>query len=584
MKKKCLLLAISALLVVGLFCAPVGAAYSDTDGHWAQATISSWQAQGLLDSFASDSFQPNAPITRAEANQLINAVKSTSDDTASSELMTRQDVFVLLTTAFGLDTSNTAIPAFTDGDKVASWAVGSVNALTKAGVLSGYEDGSVGSINSVTRAEMITLLDRLVSLPSTLAGLDLVDSAHLVDFQFNADTKSYAVEVFEDVYGIQFTPKIEGAGAVTVTMSGSGIETTTEKVFAGGLFELKLNQAREANITGASTGLNVRGMEDDCDYVVTITDTAGNTYTINVHRPGSYKLVEKFVENPDGDDDGQYGTYGSKYTLYQKLEAKTTSGETRYMPYYLYLPEDFDPNAKYPVMIVPHGAGQFRNASDDVLIRTAQATSMVHYGKKCILIVPQGNDQFLGANGIDSTEEKSGWTITGSLKLNEYGEAVMDVLESLFDGTNPYSKDIKVDKDRIYVMGGSAGGAGASAFLYTYPDVFAAGIIVCPAILTDTEARAADVAQAVAEYNIPVYLVHSKADGGPGGVKFATSEAIVAEFEKLGYTNYKTVFFEGDSYTEFDEGDYYLQPNAHFSWVPFMDNEENLDWLLSQSK
>lgn len=69
-----------------------------------------------------------------------------------------------------------------------------------------------------------------------------------------------------------------------------------------------------------------------------------------------------------------------------------------------------------------------------------------------------------------------------------------------------------------------------------------------------------------------------------GGVKFATSQAIVAAFEELGYTNYETAFYEGDNYTVFDEGDYYLQPNCHFSWVPFMDNEANLDWLLSQSK
>lgn len=93
-----------------------------------------------------------------------------------------------------------------------------------------------------------------------------------------------------------------------------------------------------------------------------------------------------------------------------------------------------------------------------------------------------------------------------------------------------------------------------------------------------------EAAEQIAAHDIPVYLVHSKADGGPGGVKFATSEALMDAFAELDYDNYLTAFYEGDSYTVFDDGDDFLQPNAHFSWVPFYADEDNLDWILAQTK
>ena len=72
-----------------------------------------------------------------------------------------------------------------------------------------------------------------------------------------------------------------------------------------------------------------------------------------------------------------------------------------------------------------------------------------------------------------------------------------------------------------------------------------------------------------------------------------TSQAIQAAFDAIGYTNYQTAFYEADHYGtltasgargSYDADDYYLWPTAHFSWVPFLDNKDNQDWLLAQSR
>lgn len=50
------------------------AKFSDTIGHWAEESISKAQSQGLIAGYPDGSFQPDEPITRAEAMTLMNRV------------------------------------------------------------------------------------------------------------------------------------------------------------------------------------------------------------------------------------------------------------------------------------------------------------------------------------------------------------------------------------------------------------------------------------------------------------------------------------------------------------------------------
>lgn len=50
----------------------VASAFSDVNGHWAEAAIHSAEAQGALAGYPDGTFRPNQPITRAEAVTLIN--------------------------------------------------------------------------------------------------------------------------------------------------------------------------------------------------------------------------------------------------------------------------------------------------------------------------------------------------------------------------------------------------------------------------------------------------------------------------------------------------------------------------------
>lgn len=363
----------------------------------------------------------------------------------------------------------------------------------------------------------------------SLADLMVEDVAQLVELDFDAETTTYDITVFEDVYGVRFTPTIVGASdsSVTVTMSGTGIEEETITVGKNEQFELHLSEARECSAFAE------RVMEDDCDYTVVI-EAANDTYTVNVHRPGSDGLANLFEE------------------------LTWDMGDGKQMTYYLYVPDDYSEDKEYPVVVVPHGGGQFAVPSKDTLVRTAQATTFAKYDKDAIIIVPHGNYSDLSFDG------DFGW-VDGDLKTTIFGDAVYDILMNVCEN---YS----VDEDKISVVGGSMGGAGTMGIVAAHPEAYAAAVIVCPAIFAEERTVPMKYfADQVKEYGIAIWLVHSEVDPT---IDYAVTEDLRTVLDACGVKYNATIYSDTD----------YLWPTAHFSWVPFLADEANLDWVLAQSK
>lgn len=72
--------------------------------------------------------------------------------------MTRSQLSKLLTIALGLETDSAAATPFSD--VTGHWAVSYIGALTKAGYIKGYTDGTFRPDRPVTRAELAALLNR----------------------------------------------------------------------------------------------------------------------------------------------------------------------------------------------------------------------------------------------------------------------------------------------------------------------------------------------------------------------------------------------------------------------------------------
>ncbi|WP_051217176.1 S-layer homology domain-containing protein [Paenibacillus assamensis] len=102
-------------------------------GHWAFAAIQSLSAKGIMIGVGEESFEPNRPLTRAE----MAATAARWKQLVSNKPSSFKDV-------------------------QGHWAEKHITALVEAGAAHGYKDGSYRPDASITRAEAVKLVNRLL--------------------------------------------------------------------------------------------------------------------------------------------------------------------------------------------------------------------------------------------------------------------------------------------------------------------------------------------------------------------------------------------------------------------------------------
>ena len=114
--------------------------YSDVAaGAWYNHAVSTLSAMGIVKGDSDGKFNPNAPITRAE----FAAIAARFDDKANSTTADFSDI-------------------------VSHWAKNEISAASNNGWINGYPDGTFRPDNKITRAEAMTLVNRVLKrLPET---------------------------------------------------------------------------------------------------------------------------------------------------------------------------------------------------------------------------------------------------------------------------------------------------------------------------------------------------------------------------------------------------------------------------------
>lgn len=197
--------ALTLLIVVALLFSNLGLAYgqsaeqvSDIKSSWAKEQISRWVDQGLVTGYADKTFKPGNTISRAEFVAMINRVfgfreqdesmfKDVSKDKwyyteiAKAKLagyisgfedgafkpeanVSRQEaakiIYDLMKLNNGSDES--ALAGFQDTDLIPKWSRPYLNAVNASGYIKGYPDQTLRPLQSITRAEAVVLLDKVV--------------------------------------------------------------------------------------------------------------------------------------------------------------------------------------------------------------------------------------------------------------------------------------------------------------------------------------------------------------------------------------------------------------------------------------
>jgi hypothetical protein len=181
-------------------------AFRDVKGHWAEEAVNDMGSRMVIDGVGSESFAPDLPITRAEfAAIMVRGLGLAPEDgtvpfadiksgdwyagvvrTAYQygllegyedgtfrpmERITREQAMVIIAKAMALagltadvspaDAEKT-LASFADADDVSEWARSAVAAGLKAGIVSGREGDRIAPGDSISRAEVAALVQRLL--------------------------------------------------------------------------------------------------------------------------------------------------------------------------------------------------------------------------------------------------------------------------------------------------------------------------------------------------------------------------------------------------------------------------------------
>ncbi|WP_053372544.1 S-layer homology domain-containing protein [Paenibacillus sp. FJAT-27812] len=174
--------------------------FPDAVGHWASASIAKLAAQKILGGFPDGSFKPDKQMSRAEFAAVVSRLlhlepsegKTSFEDIPSTAWynqyvmglyeagiitgfqdgsfkpnleLTREEAFVILHRALKDQLkvlADASKPTFTDKAGISSWANEAIEALTAAGVIKGYEDGTLRPKDKITRAEIASIVASLV--------------------------------------------------------------------------------------------------------------------------------------------------------------------------------------------------------------------------------------------------------------------------------------------------------------------------------------------------------------------------------------------------------------------------------------
>ena len=173
------------------------------EGHWAEQAINNMAALGLVNGVDDGKYDPNAPMTRgalatvlyrlantpegaestfadvAEGKYYseavawaakVGVVNGVSDNEfAPNDEITREQLAVMLVryaALLGMDTTADAadIEKFADATSAHGWATDGLAWCVKNGIMQGMGDNILSPTTTVTRAQVATMLDRLIGL------------------------------------------------------------------------------------------------------------------------------------------------------------------------------------------------------------------------------------------------------------------------------------------------------------------------------------------------------------------------------------------------------------------------------------
>jgi predicted peptidase len=219
------------------------------------------------------------------------------------------------------------------------------------------------------------------------------------------------------------------------------------------------------------------------------------------------------------------------------------------LPYRLFVPKNYDPSKKYPLVFALHGYGERGSDNDKQLtihhLATLWARDSVQARHPSFVLAPQcpanGDDRWIYVDFGKGSYDQS------KVPISKYLVAALEILDTTL-------VRYAIDTNRLYVAGLSMGGYATWDVISRYPKRFAAAVPIC---------GGADTSKATLIRHMPIWTFHGDADGT---VPVKSTREIVAALRKAGGS---------PKYTEYPGVD-------HGSWGPALQEPGLPAWLFAQ--
>lgn len=175
---------------------PSATAFADLSGHWSRPDVELLAAKLVIDGQAPGRFAPDAQVTRGEfAALLVRALGLAPDASAASGV---KDL------------------------KGTEWYAGALGAAVKAGLLDGFEDGTLRGEANITRAQMAVMMSRALKAAGKAApsgtGAAFADEGQIPAWAADAVDAGVAAGLVEGTSGNRFAPAAQATRAEAAAM------------------------------------------------------------------------------------------------------------------------------------------------------------------------------------------------------------------------------------------------------------------------------------------------------------------------------------------------------------------------------
>lgn len=241
-------------------------AANDYENHWAKSYIETLLDENIVSGYEDGSVKPDNNISRAEfvtlTNKLFNYSQKadinfadvnssawysdqfliakqagylTGDDNGYAnpeDMITRAESCVIVSKVLNLETVN--YTNFSDDNLIPQWAKGYIGAMSKAGLIKGYPDGSFGASKNITRAEAFVIVNNILDKTSLDNNNNNTVSDNKVSANEGDTSETTTVEETETTTVKKITASSGGGGGgggssgSKTTTTEATTETTTE--------------------------------------------------------------------------------------------------------------------------------------------------------------------------------------------------------------------------------------------------------------------------------------------------------------------------------------------------------------------